>query len=339
MAPKTLTLNPRPIRDSHARATIPIKSHKDLDFRMNYVNHENNVRLGRLLEDLDLFAGWIAYRHNSDQEYKDGTSPLSIVTACVDSVEIYKPTIQANQDLYMFGFVSWTGSSSMEITMHLTLDANWKIEDIFDDSKFDDTILHSKFVMVARDHSAEGSAAKVYPLEVNTEVEKRLNDLGFKNKNSRIASRKADLIFKPPTENEAKKIHARYIANLDKDSGSFTHLRASSKQAPYILMKETSLKSCILCQPEYRNVHNKIFGGFLMRQAIELGEANFSLSFHESVPHCIEVADISFKAPVEIGSLLLLNSKIVYTRNRMAVLRVHAQVVKLRVEFRADFLV
>ena len=40
------------------------------------------------------------------------------------------------------------------------------------------------------------------------------------------------------------------------------------------------------------------------------------------------MADISFQAPVEIGSLLLLNSKILLTDGRKAVIRVHAQVIK-----------
>jgi len=326
---KSLKLNPRPTSESRARIHIPIASSKNNDFRLSYVNHDNHVRLGKLLEDLDMLAGWIAYRHNSDQEYSDGTSPLTIVTACVDSVEIYKPSIKADQDLYMFGVVSWTGSSSMEITIHLTTDTTWSYDEFFENQNNDDNaILHSKFVMVARDHGADGKAARVFPLELSNDIERAIFNKGIENKQKRSNTRKTDLNFHPPTEAESAKIHEIYLSKLDKNSGSFTHFQKSTRESPYILMKDTSLKSCILCQPEYRNVHNKIFGGFLMRQAIELGEANFSLVFHENVPNCIDVADISFQAPVEIGSLLLLNSKILLTDGRKAVIRVHAQVIK-----------
>lgn len=325
--PKTLSLNPRPVSESQARATIPIISHADPDFRLSYVDHENNVRIGKLLEDLDMFAGWIAYRHNSDQEYKDGTSPLSIVTACVDSVEIYQPIVPATQDLYMFGIVSWCGSSSMEITMHLTTEQHWDLTEYFTEDRFKKAILHSKFVMVARDHGAEGKAAKVYPLEINHEIYQKLFDLGAANKNRRLEESKTDLIFKPPTKEESDEIHKKWLKRVDPNTMALQESELANQAVNnQVFMKETGLKSCTLCQPEYKNVHNKIFGGFLMKMAIELGEANYSLIFHENLPRCIDVADISFKAPVEIGSLLLMESKIIATRNRMAVIRVHAQV-------------
>ena len=108
-------LQPRPAAHSFARMNIPIKS--KAQEMLQYMNVYNHVRIGRLLEDLDMQAGWIAYRHNSDQENPDGTSPLSIVTACVDSIQIYRTSIRTDTDLYMFGVVSWTGSTSMEITM------------------------------------------------------------------------------------------------------------------------------------------------------------------------------------------------------------------------------
>ena len=38
--------------------------------------------------------------------------------------------------------------------------------------------------------------------------------------------------------------------------------------------QDAKLKNLIICQPENRNRFNKIFGGFIMRQAFELAWAN-----------------------------------------------------------------
>lgn len=312
-------LNSKPTTESHSRMMIPLCSKKEE--MVGYIDAQNNVRIGRLLEDLDMFACWIAYRHNAGQEYPDGSSPLSIVTACVDSVQIYRPQIPTDRDLYMFGMVTWTGSSSMEISMHLTPNNNVDLQNKEDK----DVVLDAKFVMVARGHDATGQKAVVYPLKVSTPVEQQLWELGAQNRDRRIQSGKEDLMLTPPTHEESEAIHKMFTANTDQRTGSFNSFKLKEG---IILMKNTKLKSCITCSPQHRNVHFKIFGGYLMRKATEIAGANFSLVFHEPSPLCIDVADISFKAPVEIGSLLLLNSQIIATRNRMAICRVHAEVVK-----------
>ena len=138
----------------------------------------------------------------------------------------------------MFGVVSWTGSSSMEITIHLTTDSSWQIQEYFEPSKHHNAILHSKFVMVARDHGADGKAAKVYPLDCTSDVEKAIFQKGIENKHRRIKGAKADLSFAPPTEEESARIHEMYLSKLDKASGSFTNFKKSTRDAPYILRSE-----------------------------------------------------------------------------------------------------
>lgn len=314
-------LQPRPAAHSFARMNIPIKS--KAQEMLQYMNVYNHVRIGRLLEDLDMFACWIAYRHNSDQENPDGTSPLSIVTACVDSIQIYRTSIPTDKDLYMFGVVSWTGSTSMEITMTLTDNSKWQFTSQHGNDE--DVILDAKFLMVARAHGATGKGAQVYPLKVKTDQEQYLWDQGCNNKNLRIQSKTTSLLMVPPTQEESAKIHHIYVSNLDKNKASFrlSHIKSDDT----ILMSTTKLKSAIICSPEHRNVHNKIFGGFLMRKAAELAEANFQFTLHDACPVCVDVSDISFAAPVEIGSLLMLNSQIIATRNRMAIVRLHAEVM------------
>merc|ERR1719334_1504044 len=77
-------------------------------------------------------------------------------------------------------------------------------------------------------------------------------------------------------------------------------------------MADTKIKNLLICHPESANIYGKIFGGFLMRQAFELAWIN-ACSFSGQRATVRHIDDIMFKRPVEIGSLLYLNSQVVYT--------------------------
>ncbi|EPY74080.1 hypothetical protein CB1_002303001 [Camelus ferus] len=92
-----------------------------------------------------------------------------------------------------------------------------------------------------------------------------------------------------------------------------------------------------------RNIFNRIFGGFLMRKAYELGWAtacNFGrlllwfsmLSFPDSGsrPFVVAVDDIMFQKPVEVGSLLFLSSQVCFTQENYIQVRVHSEVASLQ---------
>ena len=57
--------------------------------REKYMTSHKTVRIGRLLEDLDIFAVTLCYKHILNPKQPSGvTSPYSIVTACVDQIDI-----------------------------------------------------------------------------------------------------------------------------------------------------------------------------------------------------------------------------------------------------------
>lgn len=49
-----------------------------------------------------------------------------------------------------------------------------------------------------------------------------------------------------------------------------------------------------MCQPQQRNMHGRIFGGFLMRRAFELGFATTYL-FAGSRPSFVRVDEVTFR--------------------------------------------
>ena len=70
-----------------------------------------------------------------------------------------------------------------------------------------------------------------------------------------------------PTAEEMATVHDLYRTTLDMKTYSF-----ASRTVPdgALWMEDLKLKNVLVCNPESRNIHNKIFGGWLMRQAVEL---------------------------------------------------------------------
>jgi acyl-coenzyme A thioesterase 9 len=77
-------------------------------------------------------------------------------------------------------------------------------------------------------------------------------------------------------------------------------------------MSSTKMQNALMAQPQVRNLHNRIFGGFLMRRAFELAFSN-AYVFGGARPVFQEVDEVSFAAPVDVGDLLVFNSRVLYT--------------------------
>ena len=158
--------------DSFAEAIIPLGDEPQLQNR--YANFEKAVRFGRLLEDLDTMAVHISYLHNQSQNVDINghrLSPIVIVTALVDRIEVINKKIEVNKNLKMSGFTSWVGKSSSEVTMRLTQEISpntWLL------------VLEAKFLVCARDAHNKGSAF-MNPLELVTDEERAIFELGESN--------------------------------------------------------------------------------------------------------------------------------------------------------------
>lgn len=126
-----------------------------------------------------------------------------------------------------------------------------------------------------------------------------------------------DLEKSPPTSEEAAMMHQAHTEARKYDhsavpaAGSYTTRKAEGS-VDVVWMADTVLSSCTIMQPQYRNIHNKIFGGYLLRMSYELAFANAS-SFIHGKPLFIALDQVQFKRPVPIGSILLLTSKILYS--------------------------
>jgi acyl-coenzyme A thioesterase 9 len=104
-----------------------------------YINAYEQIRIGKLMEDLDSHAGVCANLHATPIGYKDGEyMHPAIVTASVDRI-IMLGSLSELVDYEISGQTTWAGRSSMEVSLDLVTLPERNL------------ILKASFTMVSRD--------------------------------------------------------------------------------------------------------------------------------------------------------------------------------------------
>uniref|UniRef100_A0A674ARH7 Acyl-CoA thioesterase 9 n=1 Tax=Salmo trutta TaxID=8032 RepID=A0A674ARH7_SALTR len=280
----------RRMKDSYIEAHLPLGT--DPTLREKYLNYLKGVRFGRILEDLD--------------------SLLWLISPVCDVTDMRKQIIHPDCDIKFTGHVTWVGKTSIEAKMHMSQYHGGAYTPVLD----------ATFVMVARDPENK-RAAFVNPLKPEGIEEEKLFQQGEINKTRRIELSTASLLKVAPTAEERKIVHSLFLNTLDSKTVSF---RSRVLPPNSVWMEDAKVKGLEICHPQERNIFNRIFGGFLMRKAYELGWANACV-YGGCRPNLVAVDDILFRKPVEIGSLLLLSSQVCYTEGKYIQVRVHTEVL------------
>ncbi|KAL6308875.1 Thioesterase/thiol ester dehydrase-isomerase [Sparassis latifolia] len=284
------------MQDSYCQLLLPFASSPEL--LEQYTNAWGGIRTGMLMEHLDSLAGGIAYKHMlGPVAHLPKDHGFYIVTASVDRLDMLAP-LHPVRDMRLSGQVIHTGRSSMEVAV--------RMEALGEDGK-EETILLGRFCMVCRDAFTH-AATPVNPLKISTPEDEVLFKIGEAHKNRRQQRAGRALNLVPPTSDEAAALHSLYLQYGQKEH-SHDFVTPAGKR---VWMGDTKLEKCIMMFPQERNVHQKIFGGYLMRLAYELGFANASL-FTRTHVSFLALDGISFARPVPIGSILRLNSHILHS--------------------------
>ncbi|KAI3795008.1 hypothetical protein L1987_37651 [Smallanthus sonchifolius] len=245
---------------SHSRTTIHYPFSSDYILREQYRNPWNGIRVSKLLEDLDALAGTISFKH------------------CFNYASM------ADSLLLIEGAVTWVGRSSMEIQLEV-LQSNGETSD-----PLDSQALVANFTFVGRD-SKTGKSAKINQITPETEKEKLL----WKEAEERNRLRKERRVQqKKEVENERE---AERLNSLLAEGRVFIDMPALADRDS-ILIQDTCLQNSLVCMPQQRNTHGRIFGGFLMRRAFELAFAT-AYAFAGSAPLFLEVDHVDFLKPDE----------------------------------------
>ncbi|KAD7477904.1 hypothetical protein R6Q59_026501 [Mikania micrantha] len=278
---------------SHSRTTIHYPFSSDYILREQYRNPWNGIRVGKLLEDLDALAGTISFKHCFN--HAGMVESLLLVTASVDKMVIKKP-ILVDTDLTIFGAVTWVGRSSMEIQLEV-LQSTEETSD-----PRDAQALIANFTFVGRD-SKTSKPAIINQILPETEKEKQL----WKEADERNKLRKKRRVEQTKEiENETERINA-----LLAEGRVFIDMPALADRDS-ILIQDTCLQNSLVCMPQQRNTHGRIFGGFLMRRAFELAFAT-AYAFAGSAPLFLEVDHVDFLKPVDVGNFLRFKSCVLFT--------------------------
>lgn len=295
--PKTTEVSERTRADSFSYLLLPFKDDKWLCD--SYINAFGRLRAGQLFQDLDALAGRIAYRHCAPAE------PVN-VTASVDRILMLKKVDEIqNYNFVLAGAVTWTGRSSMEITVK-----GYAFQDLVPaeideaDLPAENVFLTANFTFVARNPQTHKSFAINRLLPV-TEAEwldyRRAESFNAKKK---LAAKNKAVI--EPTDEENRLVHdmwkaSRQVSPLFNRNVQFT--------------KDTAFTSTLFMQPQYRNRHSyMIFGGYLLRQSFELAYCA-AAAFSGAGPRFVSLDSTTFKAPVPVGSVLSMSATVSYTEH------------------------
>lgn len=279
---------------AQSRTSVAYKFSSDFILREQYRDSCNEVRIGKLLEDLDALAGTISYKHCCNDD--NTTRPLLLVTASVDKM-VLKERIRVDSDLKLVGAVTWVGRSSLEIHMEVIQYA----ED--DPNPVDSVALVANFTFVARDCKSNKSA-QINQISPETEQEKLL----WSEAEERNLNRKKK---KGEHKSEVDNGVAKKFKELLSEGRVLCDMPALADRDS-ILIRDTCLQNAIVCQPQQRNLHGRIFGGFLMHTAFELAFST-AYVFAGRAPSFLEVDHVDFLRPVDVGDFLLFKSCILYT--------------------------
>ncbi|ODQ44572.1 hypothetical protein PICMEDRAFT_173580 [Pichia membranifaciens NRRL Y-2026] len=293
-------------RVSFSFITLPFKD--DLFLRDFYINAPGRLRFGHLFQDLDALAGRVAAKHCKPAE------PMN-VTASIDRIYVTKKIDEIDKyNFLIVGFVTYTGNSSMEICIkgfayEENLPENESIGPSIVEKDSKKCFLSANFTFVAR-NPATHKAHKINKLLPTSELEW----IDFRRAESHNAAKKlraktSSLDKVPPTADESKMIHSLYNS-----SKRLFSIPVNERPNNLFLMENTRVSATQVQQPQYRNRHGIIFGGYLLRQTFELAYCAAG-AFSRSYPRFISLDNTTFKAPVPVGCVLSMNAEVCYTEH------------------------
>ncbi len=264
--------------------TFPLSSNLPLRRRFMVIEEDEllgNLRFGVLLEILDKVA------ENAALKYVNQFHPAArVVTAALDNIVI-RHAADVTKDIECRATINHVGRSSLEIGIH-----------VGQPGTAHNHVASCYFTMVARSGIGDGAVSvELPPLEYRDDNEKRR----FNNAVKRRAeySQQQALMSGPPSHEEYEMLTALHKAQ---DQANFNGHLASGLVAD----------SWERMYPEFENVPQKIFGGYIMRRAYEMSSiCSELLAPDRSI--LAAVNRINFFHPVRIGDKLHYTSRIVYT--------------------------
>lgn len=306
-----------------SRVEVQYNFKDDLLLKEQYQNFNGLMQFSKLFEDLDALAGNVAFNHCDDDDPE--TRMPHLVTASVDRIRLHQGTaIALDQNYAMSGQVSWVGSSSLVIHMKLTRE-----EDAVD-------VLKANFTFVARDVTT-GKSCKINQLLPESEEEKKLfqaaDDKITAMKKARATGRSSGAGI-PPMNSTSKALTQELL-----DQGRLLQDMPGLAVGDAVLISQTRRETMIICQPQQRNTAGRMFGGYLMRCAYRCAFPT-AYMFAGSFPHFVEVDEVTFLQPVEVGDICEFSGQVMLTYTKVRpVLHVEVTASVLKPDLKSSMII
>lgn len=292
-------------RNSFLQIHLPLGENEDLKNR--YIRFRPGlVRVGRLLEALDFTAAVVSFLH----AYSEPMSrTCTMLTACCDHLKFFRQ-IRGDRNIIINAYPTYVGRSTVEIRTDLLQK--------FDDSKEETLAASALFLMAARETDNFSKAFTLPKLLFNGEndIEKCVlrSELGLMNQEKRKNIGLNNYFKRPPTQEESLRLH-----NI------FMNIKEKLKhRVDYFFMRDTKKSKSILMHMQDRNLNGKIFGGYLMRESIELAWLVAYKYAKFDHPEFEAIDDFTFHEPVEIGTIVELDATVTYSEAQFMNITVEA---------------
>ena len=263
---------------------------KDFEFLIS-----GNSRIGKLLEVLDIFSALSIFKMQEVNKEE-----LTLVTVSVSAIKLFNQ-IKILKPLTINSYVTYVGTSSIENRI-----------DLFNsDSTNENEYVGSAFFhFAARSNKNYSKPMTLEPLKLDFDysfLENHIlakenmikrNKNGEENKNKLKEAAKNSLYTTIPNEEEIKELHKIF---LNKKNKKVEHSVESTKVEKVEIMFN-----------EHMNYNGHIFGGFIMREALESAYACVRLYSYEAKFEVLGIDSISFYKPVLVNSLASFNSYLSY---------------------------
>jgi len=134
-------------------------------------------------------------------------------------------------------------------------------------------------------------------------------ELGLQEKKKRIEESKISLFKVPPTHEQGQILHNLYLG--------YKEYRSKREGVPQKPIIETMVDKTLLMHSQNKNVHGKMFGGYIINKALEIAWicAKIHCGYKELKNICID--SVNFHKPVPVGSIATFKASIVYVHSEL----------------------
>jgi acyl-coenzyme A thioesterase 9 len=268
----------------------------------------NPLRLGKFFEVLDYLSADAAERHTGGVDING--EKISLVTAGhFDAMKLAPSSLSLNLTVKVYCVK--VGRSSIEVRT-----------DVIQGGK----LIHFAHTVMVALNSEMTKTVAVCPLDVSDTADSQSSeraaisqDLGRHREARRQQSTALHQDSAPPLPEEMAELHSLFKATtLAQQSGDTV-----SEMEDLVPMASTTVTSSMVIFPEDRNLHGKLFGGFIAQHAFEQAYCA-AYTFTGTLPVPLGFDEMIFERPVSIGDLVRFETHVVQTKDR--VMRVWVQV-------------